>query len=359
MAPVRLPRAHRVVMRLAGDRVRIYWYRRRGQTPAMITFEGDSMAEALAAEADGAPLIAKAYETAKPLPPAQTVSDLVTRYKAAPNGFQRCAESTKVLWRPWLDALVDEFGDLPIAALGAKGVRADIIDWRDRFAATPRAADTAMQATTRVFSWALERELIDKNPAAGIEGLYSANRADVIVEPHELEAILAHTSKAGRLAFRLAAATGMRRGDLIDLRWNEVGDFAIERAANKSTQGRRLTVPLTAEARQVLAELRARRDKAKVPSVYVLTSRIGPWDGHGLGATWWKAAKEAKIDKHLNDLRGTACTRFCMVPLTDEEIADIMAWEPARVRQIRKRYVDRDRIAKGIVARMEKAERSK
>jgi hypothetical protein len=45
------------------------------------------------------------------------------------------------------------------------------------------------------------------------------------------------------------------------------------------------------------------------------------------------------------------------VTLTDEDVADIMAWEPARVRAIRKRYVDRARIAKGIVARIEKAGR--
>ncbi len=42
--------------------------------------------------------------------------------------------------------------------------------------------------------------------------------------------------------------------------------------------------------------------------------------------------------------------------LTDEEVADIMGWEPQQVRVIRKRYVDRDRIAAGLIARIEKAE---
>ena len=58
---------------------------------------------------------------------------------------------------------------------------------------------------------------------------------------------------------------------------------------------------------------------------------------------------------HFNDLRGTAVTGFAQVPLTDEEIADIMAWEPSRVRAIRKRYVDRARIAQAIAVRMQKA----
>lgn len=360
MAPVRLPRAHRVVMRLAGGKVRIYWYRRRGQTPAMATFEGASMAEALAAEAAGADRIAQTYHAAPEPPPAVTVRDLVGRYKAAPNGFRRLGDATRTLWAPWLDALIAEFGELPIRALGVKGVRADIIDWRDRFSATPRSADVAIQAVTRVFNWALERELIDKNPAAGIEGLYNANRADIIVEPAELAAVLEKASPAARLIIRLAAATGMRRGDLIDLKWSEVGDFSIERGANKSRSGRRLTVPLTAQARAVIDELRARRSNNPVGSIYVLTSGRGtPWHKDGLGTAWWKAATAAGVDKHFNDLRGTACTGFCMVPLSDEEVADIMAWELARVRNIRKRYVDRDRIAQGIVARIERAEKLK
>jgi hypothetical protein len=76
---------------------------------------------------------------------------------------------------------------------------------------------------------------------------------------------------------------------------------------------------------------------------------------------WGGAAKDAGVDKHFNDLRGTACTNFYLkVPgLSDEEAADIMAWEPARCGAIRKRYVDAARIAKGIVARLEKGKGGK
>ncbi len=71
---------------------------------------------------------------------------------------------------------------------------------------------------------------------------------------------------------------------------------------------------------------------------------------------WWKACQKAAVKKHFHDLRGTAATRFSMVPLSDDEVADIMGWEPEHVRRIRKRYVDRDSIVSGIIARMEKAD---
>lgn len=372
--PVRLPRAHRVVTRLAGGRVAIYWYRRRGEKPALMTFAGDNMAAALQAEREGADALVTAYEAGRPLPEKPgDVRDLVTRFKAAPDGFLKLREgSTRKNWAPWLDRILDEFADLPVAALKAKGVRRDIIAWRNRWAHQPRTADYGIQVIRRLFAWAVENELAEANPAEGIKGIYSANRADVIVEPEELALVCSRASPPAALAFRLAAATGMRKGDLIDLQWIEVDDFSIERAANKSTTGRRLLVPLTTEARQVLAELRTLNKARKIPSIYVLLSRDGQWSEGGLGTSWDRAAnprsvKGAKtyapgldlgprVDKHFNDLRGTAATGFCKVPLTDEEVADIMAWEPDRVRAIRKRYVDRTRIARGIADRMAKSE---
>lgn len=374
MAPVRIPHAHRVVFRKARGRVAIYWYRRRGETPAVMVFDGESMAAALQAERDGTDALLAAFAERRADPDPNTVKDLVIRFRAAPDGFLKLREgSTRKHWAPWLDRIVDEFGDLPVPALKAKGPRRDIIEWRNRWAATPRTADYGIQVLQRVLSWAVENELAEANPAAGIKGIYSANRADVIVEPAELALVCSRTTPAAALAFRLAAATGLRKGDLVDLRWHEVDDFSIERAANKSTTGRRLMVPLTAEARAVIAELRAANKARKVPSTHVLVSRDGPWSAGGLGTSWDRAAnprsiKGAKtyaagvdlgprVDKHLNDLRGTAVTGFCKVPLTDEEVADIMAWEPERIRAIRKRYVDRARIAQGIVARIEKAEK--
>ena len=59
----------------------------------------------------------------------------------------------------------------------------------------------------------IENALIDENPAAGIKGLYAAganNRAQIIVEPKELEAILKHTSRLASLAF-----VSQRRQDFV------------------------------------------------------------------------------------------------------------------------------------------------
>jgi len=354
-AAIKLPGAHRVKMRLAGDRVGIYWYRRRGG-PLLMKFTGDTLGDALRAEIAGQQDLIDAYAspTARPEPSVITVREIVTRFKAAPDGYLSLRDSTRKVWAPMLDRVVDEFGDLPARALNAKGMRRAIIDWRDRYAATPRSADYGVQVLKRVLNFGVDRELCETNPALGVGAIYKNNRADQIVEPEELTAILAHLSPAARLAVRLSAATGMRRGDLIDLRWSEVSDFSIERAAGKSTNGVRIMVPLIREARDVLAELRQIRDSAKVASTFVLTSRKGPWHADGLTSLFVRAAAKAGVKKSLHDLRGTAATRFVIAGLKDEEIADIFGWEPDRVRKIRVRYVDRARVAQGIITRLER-----
>lgn len=358
-ADLKLPNTHRVCRDLAGGRAAIYWYRRRGG-PLLMKFSGDTRGEALRAEKAGYDGIVAAYaafDDGLRSPDPRTIKDIVTLFKSAPDGLLRMrAGTTQPEWRRWLDKISSEFGDLRIEALKAKGMKREIILWRDKWASNPRTADYGIQVLKRLLSWALQQGLVDHNPASGVSALYVRNRADVIVEPDELLAILSHTSPAAGLAFRLAAATGMRRGDLVDLKWTEVAAHSIERSANKSAKGRRLAVPLTSEANAVLAELREIRSQANVPSTYVLTSRVGNWTPDGLTSNWVKAAKLAGVDKNLNDLRGTAATRFAMVPLTDEEVADIMGWEPTRVRTIRKRYVDRERIALGIAARIERHE---
>lgn len=358
----RIPGAHRVQMRLARGAA-IYWYRYRGG-PSLMCFRGETMSEALRAEEEGAPALMAAYAAGFQKVPdeAVTLRDLITKFKAAPDGFKKLAKSTAAHWTRWLDRIAEDFGNLPLRALPAQGMKREFITWRNTLSKTPRSADYAMQVLKRLLSWAKDNDLIEMNPAEGIKGIYSVNRADIVVTDEEFAFILNYASAAAQQAFRLAAATGMRRGDLVDLRWTEVSDSSIERAAAKSTKGRRLSVPLTASARAVIAELKAERTRRDKPSVYVLNSAKGPWSPSGLTSVWVKAVKAAieagdlaeGRDLHLHDLRGTAVTGFCQARLTDEEIADIMAWEPSRVRGIRKRYVDRDRIAQGIIARLEK-----
>ncbi|WP_438852618.1 tyrosine-type recombinase/integrase [Brevundimonas nasdae] len=330
------------------------------------------MAELVKVEAAGAEALAEAYAAARRTDvPKDLISGLVARFKAAPDGYQKLADSTKKEWARWLDIINTRFGALPVVALKAKGTRRLIIDWRNQFAATPRKADYGVQVLRRVLAWAKDNELAEANPAEGIPNLYDVDRSAEIVEPDEFAAILDRTTPPASRFFRMAAATGLRRGDLRKLQWSHINDTSIEMPTGKSRGRKRIIVPLLPEAKIVLAECReaqrlyTAKAEAKgkpVPlPLFVMTTAAGKqWSKDGPTGAWIKATIPAEgaprdapnIDKHLHDLRGNFATLLMATGLSDEMIADMMGWDTDDVKKIRRRYVDRDRIALLISARI-------
>lgn len=364
---IRIDGAHRVGMPLAKGRFAIYWYRHRGGPPVM-KFVGDNRAQAEAAEAAAATDLAKAFEEApaRAAPDGETIGELITLYKAAPDGFLRLEASTRSKWGPWLDIIREDFGGLPTKALKAKGMKREIIRWRNKRAATPRTADYGLTVLRRLLSWSVENEYAETNPSIGIAGIYKPEaRASEIVYPEELRAILPKASLRAQRALRLAADTGLRRGDLVRVKASDVGQFSISMTTSKSGKTIRVIVPLFEDSRAVVAEILAEREAMKavgvIPSAYLLTSSNGkPWKPDSVTQAWIRACDAAGVEgRTLHDLRGTACTRYIKAGSSDEQIAEIFGWTPDDVKHIRRHYVDRENIALGVIEQLEKAERTR
>ena len=336
MTSVRLKGLNRVSKRLAdGSRV-TYWYVWKGG-PRLPGEPGSP--EFLSAFADA--------HRARKADDRSTLAGLVSLYKSKPE-FTRLAPSTQREWMRWLDRISEhEIGQLPHRLLDDRRVRADILDWRDEYALTPRAADYGMQVLSRVLGFAVQRGVLALNLAAGVPDLYTAERADRIWTGDDLARFLAVASPAVGRALRLACLTGLRRGDLIDLRWREVSDIAVERVTNKS--GRAAVIPLLSETRALLREI-----GRGGPNETVLTSgRRRPWTPGGLTHMVRDAAALAGLsDLRLHDARGTFATRLRLAGFTAEEIAETMGWERTRVERILSRYVERERVVRALAERL-------
>jgi integrase len=178
-----------------------------------------------------------------------------------------------------------------------------------------------------------------------------------------------------RDAIDLAVLTGMRRADLVAVRWDEVGDLAIHRTAAKRSRRKRyrVTIPRLPELDTLLEALRGRPRKTGVETV--LVNGYGKsWTGDGLNSSFHDArgranegegiwhierdpstGEDRRTQKRLHDLRGTFATRIIAHPsanLTNREVADIMGWSPEQVDQIRKRYVDDTAIVVELARRL-------
>lgn len=160
------------------------------------------------------------------------------------------------------------------------------------------------------------------NVAAGIPTIYRpAGREEIIWTPDDIDAFAVAALQLNCPhaidAIWLAWLTGLRRADLVALTWDQVGEHAIMRTAQKKSRGkrRRAVVPIIPALRQLLAELRT-RDRAEGVDTVLVNSKGRPWgDLTNVITTIRDQARivepaNDELDlperaKHLHDCRGT------------------------------------------------------
>ena len=311
--------------------------------------------------ADMITAIAKALADRGPKAADDTIAGLIRGYRASPE-WARLSKSTKPTWTMWLDRIEARFGKAPLAVFDDRRIRGDILDWRDQWADKPRSADMAIQVLSRLLSWGEDRGRLGKNWASGIGQLYEHDRSDIIWQPEDFAAFQAKASVEVSEAIDLAACTGLRRGDLVQLPWAAVGEHAIIWQTGKSRGRARVVIPLLPETRALLERIKARHEaemasrkpasRKPLPETILSNSHWRPWSAMGLGSRFNDAKRESGLKLHLHDVRGTFATRCMIAGLTDQEIADIVGWSTKDVAAIRIKYVDQSRVVVAIGKRI-------
>lgn len=346
---MQFPNANRVVRR-SGAGVTIDWYAYRGKgAPKLASYRGDTLTAAERAESAGAKALAEAWaERSHGRTSKAFVTGLIIAYKASP-AWLTLAPSTQREWKRWLDRIDDAFGDLSVRAIQSRGARALILDWRDKWADRPRTADYGIQVLSRLLSWAKDRELIERNPAEGIDTLYSADRSDQIWTPRQIKATLEKAPKHVGDAIELLAHTGLRIGDAVNLTWAAVDLDAgeIVWATSKSNGKREAVIPITKALRRVLVAIPRHGD------VVLNTALKRPWSSaNALSHAIQDAADAAGVERRTHDLRGTAVTNLVVAGLTYPQVAMIVAWSAGEVERIARRYVSKGAVSRDIAKRL-------
>ena len=147
------------------------------------------------------------------------------------------------------------------------------------------------------FAWCIEHEHCDVNPVIGITRHDEKSR-DRVLFPAELRAIWkALPDDHYGSVVKLLALTGQRAAEMGGLRWselNEEGD-TVDLPAERTKNGRRHFVPLSAPARAIIDAQPHRVDQDGEPRDLIFGIRKGPFSG-------WSNCKEAldaRIEKAL------------------------------------------------------------
>jgi integrase len=250
-----------------------------------------------------------------------------------------CKPSTLTDYRSVVAArLVPAFGDLALEDMTAERIEA----WRASLGAdrdrplSNRTRNKALTILGGIMERARKVHGLPSNPVRGVEKLrerYDATRFD-FYSPEEVHALVrAAACEQDGAIFLTAAFTGLRRGELIALRWRDVdfersairvsGSFANGKlTAPKSGKGR--VVPMVPEVAAALAQL-GQRAEATGDDDLIFPGDFGSYlDGSALRRRFVAAQDRAGLRRiRFHDLRHTFGT---LAVRGAESIVELQTW---------------------------------
>jgi integrase len=161
----------------------------------------------------------------------------------------------------------------------------------------------------RLYNWAMKNDYYaGKNPTATIQKPTLNNMVTnhlLELELGRLKAVLKYwKNKGAALVVKFALFTGCRKGEILNLRWDDV-DFQNRCIFLKDPKGRPAMLPVSKMAYETLREAR----KINKHHEFVFANRFGEQRKH-FGNTWERIKKRARLPKNFrfHDLRHTFAT---------------------------------------------------
>ncbi|HWN11634.1 MAG TPA: site-specific integrase [Pyrinomonadaceae bacterium] len=175
------------------------------------------------------------------------------------------------------------------------------LTWRGTLR-TPASVNRELEVLSRIFSIAIDNGMNIQNPCRKVKLLRMDNQRNRYLSEDEetrLMAILVGRRAHLRSIVILALHTGMRRGEILSLRWNQI-DFARGLILVQRTKsGRDRMIPMNSIIRETLAAIRGQATDDQVFPI------------NDVKRSFVYACGKAKIaDFHFHDLRHTAATRL-------------------------------------------------
>jgi integrase len=138
--------------------------------------------------------------------------------------------------------------------------RADVRELIEHIASDrPTYANRVFELVRRVFSWAMEKDLLPTSPCMGLQKPAPERRRDRVLSDLEIRAVWAAAGEERLMgdALKLLLLTGARRDEVLSASWEELDiDAQVWRLpAARAKTGSRRTVPLSSGALEVINRL--------------------------------------------------------------------------------------------------------
>ncbi len=168
------------------------------------------------------------------------------------------------------------------------------------------------------YNHAIQNQLLERNPVVLVKKLKENNVRDRIITEEEYQKLLEHSSEHLKLIIMTAYETGMRRGEIENLKWDrvdlEAGFINLRPEDTKTEEGRRVPMPS-----HLLKKYRALRNSEASQTVHINTGAyvfrreikgVLKRTGHTKHSFDNACRKAGLEDFHFHDLRHTFVTRM-------------------------------------------------
>jgi integrase len=294
--------------------VLMYWLNGRKHRMTLGHFPSKSLSDA---RADALAAQSKIEKGESPLAPAPTIAPndalfptvvdrFVEKYCAVHNRTSTAYETERILRMRFASA----WRDRDVRSI----TRADVIAVLDKIIAdkAPSAANHALAAVRKLFSWCVERSIVETNPCFGIRRPAPVSERDRALDDDELakvwSASLEHGGAFGTVV-QLLILTAQRRGEVAGMRWSEIDlekrtwTIPADRTKNKRVH----VLPLTPHVHALVDALPRTKETG---SLFVFPARGNPNEPmSGFSKLSPKIAATIDVENWtLHDLRRTAAT---------------------------------------------------
>lgn len=271
-----------------------------------------------------------------------TVAAVVLAYFQTPE-FLGLRATTQRTRRNVLDRFVKKFGDLPVDKMERQHLKAIL----GSMAATPHAANNLLRFFRLVLDFAVEVEILDKNPARGMKGFKTEEGGAI----PWTEADIAKFEKRHpigtrpRLAMALLLYTGQRRGDVVRMGWQHVeGDRITVRQGKTGTK-------LMLRMHPALADALA--STARTNMTFLMTAFGAPYTAAGFGNAFRDWCDEAGLaQRSAHGLRHAAGRRLAEAGNSTKQIQAVTGHASLREVERYTRAADQRRMADTAIETM-------
>ncbi|MBR9707261.1 MAG: site-specific integrase [Candidatus Diapherotrites archaeon] len=277
-----------------------------------------------------------------------TVKQLIEEYKTEVTEKNPKARSQKFQ----LDYWKDEIGHLVLADVTKKVINEKKKELLKGLTPTgnvrsPATVKRYLAALSSAFTYAIdELELLNENPVSKVpKPTEPKGRVRYLSKDEEIDGEIVEGEKTRLLkacknsentylytVVVLALSTGMRQGEIMNLKWKDVDIVQGRITLFDTKNGESRAVTLTGKALELVKEHKKYHRRLDMPMLfpskkgYVLTKDGKKEDkAMNLRKPWVKVLKEAEVeDFHFHDLRHTAASYLAMNNATLHEIAEVL-----------------------------------